>query len=79
MRRELQRPELTQIYKERSYCVEPIQGLMKDIFDLEHCWMRGNCNNRWLFAARCIAFQMHQLIAYRQNRSEWNIKAEVLG
>jgi hypothetical protein len=52
---------------------------MKDIFDLEHCWMRGNCNNRWLFAARCIAFQMHQLIAYRQNRSEWNIKAEVLG
>lgn len=79
MRRELQRPELIQIYKERAYRVEPMQGLMKDIFDLERCWMRGDCNNRWLFAAMGVTVQIHQLIAYREKRSTWNIKSEVLG
>jgi len=29
------------IYRERSYRVEPMQGIVKDIFDLERCWMRG--------------------------------------
>jgi hypothetical protein len=52
-----------QIYKERGYRVEPMQGIVKDIFDLNRCWMRGNNNNRWLFAAMGLAVQMHQLIA----------------
>ena len=71
--------KLKQIYKERSYRVEPMQGLIKDIFDLDTCWMRGNQNNRWLFAAMGIAVQMHQLTAFIEKRSTWKIKTEVLG
>lgn len=67
------------IYKERSYTVEPMQGLVKDIFELNRYWMRGNANNRWLFAAMGITVQMHQRDAVRHKRSTWNIKAEVLG
>jgi len=29
------------LYKQRRSTVEPMQGLVKDIFDLETCWMRG--------------------------------------
>lgn len=65
--------------KERGHTVEPMQGLVKDIFDLTRCWMRGNANNRWLFAAMGIAVSMHQLRAYKEQRSTWKIKAEVLG
>jgi len=67
------------IYKERSYTVEPMQGLVKDIFELDRCWMRGNANNRWLFAAMGVTVQMHQRDAVRHKRSTWNIKSEVLG
>ena len=48
------------LYKQRSYTVEPMQGLLKDIFALERCWRRGNENTRWVFAALGIAVQMHQ-------------------
>ncbi|ACL06467.1 transposase IS4 family protein [Desulfatibacillum aliphaticivorans] len=75
----MQEPELKQIYKERSYRVEPMQGLVKDIFELDTCWMRGRKSNRWLFAAMGLAVQMHQLVAYKENRSTWKIKQEVLG
>jgi len=68
-----------QYYKERSTTVEPMQGLLKDIFDLTRCWMHGNKNNRWLFAAMGIAVQIAQLNAYRNNQSTWNIKSAVLG
>jgi len=37
------------IYKQRNYTVEPMQGLLKEIFELERCWMRGNTHNRWVF------------------------------
>ena len=67
------------LLKERKYTVEPMQGLVKNIFDLDRCWMRGNKNNRWLFAAMGLAIQMHQLHAYRNKRSTWSIKSEVLG
>lgn len=67
------------IYKERGQTVEPMQGLVKEIFDLDRCWMRGNATNRWLFAAMGLAVQMHQLRAYKEQRSAWKIKAEVLG
>ena len=46
MTQSLQTPKLKQIYKERLYKVEPLQGFVKDIFDLEYCSMRGNESNR---------------------------------
>jgi hypothetical protein len=42
--------EHKKIYRERSYKVEPMQDLVKDIFGLDYCWMRGDINNRWIFA-----------------------------
>lgn len=66
-------------YRKRSTTVEPMQGLMDDIFELERCWMRGNDNNRWLFAAMGIAVQTAQWKAYKNKQSTWNIKSEVLG
>lgn len=66
-------------YPERSVTVEPMQGLVKEIFELDRCWMRRDANNRWLFAAMGIAVQMAQLKAYQKNESTWNIKTEVLG
>ena len=56
-----------------------MQGLVKEIFDLDRCWMRGNENNRWLFAAMGLTVQMHRLRALRENRSTWSTKDEVLG
>ncbi len=50
-RKAMQSPKRKQIYKEGFCRVEPMQGLIKNIFELDHCWMRGNANNRWLFAA----------------------------
>lgn len=67
------------LLKERKHTVEPMQGLVKDIFELGRCWMRGNQSNRWLFAAMGLCIQMHQLQAYRNKTSTWNIKSEVLG
>ena len=75
----MEQPKHKQIYKERSYRVEPMQGLVKDIFELDRCWMRGSQNNRWLFAAMGLTVQMHQLDAYKQKQSTWNIKGDVLG
>ena len=66
-------------YKQRSTTVEPMQGLVKDMFDLGTCWMRGDANNRWLFAAMGVVVQIAQLQAYRKKKSTWHIKAEVLG
>jgi hypothetical protein len=68
-----------QDYKQRSTTVEPMQGLVKDIFELERCWMRGNDNNRWLFAAMGVAVQIFQWKAYKNKQSTWNIKSDVLG
>ena len=79
MHRLMQTPKLKRIYKERAYRVEPMQGLVKDIFELDRCWMRGSKNNRWLFAAMGLTVQMHQLSAYKEHRSTWKIKADVLG
>jgi hypothetical protein len=67
------------VYKQRRYTVEPMQGLVKDIFELERCWMRGNENNRWLFAAMGAVVQCHQYRAWQEGRSPWAIKQEVLG
>ena len=79
MIRFMSKPKSKKIYRERSYKVEPMQGLVKNIFDLDQCWMRGNKNNRWLFAAMGLTIQMHQLQAFKSGRSTWNIKEQVLG
>ena len=75
----MRRPKHKKIYRERSYKVEPMQGLVKDIFELDRCWMRGDDNNRWIFAAMGLTVQMHQLQAFKQGRSTWKIKELVLG
>ncbi len=79
MRRELQSERHRRIYAQRSHTVEPMQSLVKNIFDLDQCWMRGNANQRWLFAAMGVAIQMAQFHAYQNNRSTWRIKNAVLG
>ena len=65
----MEQPKHKQIYKERSYRVEPMKGLVKDIFELDYCWMRRSQSNRWLFAAMGLKIQMYQLDAYKQKRS----------
>lgn len=66
-------------YRKRSTTVEPMQGLIDNIFGLERCWMRGNANNRWLFAAMGIAAQIAQWQARKKHQSVWRIKSSVLG
>jgi len=79
MVRVLKQSKNPRVYKQRGYTVEPRQGLIKDIFELDRCWMRGKENNRWLFAAMGVAVQMHQYRAWQAGRSPWAIKSEVLG
>lgn len=75
----LKKKKNQRLYKQRGYTVEPMQGLVKEIFDLERCWMRGDENNRWIFAAMGVVVQMHQYRAWEEGRSTWAIKSEVLG
>ena len=75
----MNKPKHKKIYRERSFKVEPMQGMVKDIFELNRCWMRGDENNRWLFAAMGLTIQMHQLQAFKLGKSTWNIKERVLG
>jgi len=79
MLREQNQPWMRQIYQKRSVTVEPMQGLVKELFELQTCWMRGDESNRWLFAAMGIAVQVAQRNAYLRGASTWNIKEEVLG
>lgn len=67
------------IYRQRKVTVEPMQALIKEIFGLEECWMRGNESNRWLFAAMGVSVQMAQFQAFEKGSSTWKIKQEVLG
>lgn len=76
---ELKTEENRHIYKKRSITVEPMQGLVKDLFDLDRCWMRGNASNRWLYAAMGVAVQIAQRRALQRGTSTWDIKQEVLG
>jgi hypothetical protein len=79
MAKELSKRKHKKIYKQRSTTVEPMQALVKDIFDLETCWMCSNLHNRWLFAAMGVAVQIAQLDAFRHDRSTWAVKQAVLG
>jgi Transposase DDE domain len=66
-------------YRKRSITVEPMQGIVKEIFELDNCWMRGNANNRWLFASMGVVVQIAQWRALNQKSSTWEIKSRVLG
>lgn len=66
-------------YRKRSTTVKPMQGIVKEIFELDTCWMRGDANNRWLFAAMGVAVQIAQWRALNQKTSTWEIKSRVLG
>lgn len=79
MIREMRTPPHRKTYKQRATTVEPMQGLVKELFELETCWMRGDVSQRWLFAAMGIAVQIAQRRAYRRGTSTWNIKEEVIG
>ena len=67
------------IYRQRSRTVEPMQALVKHLFDLDACWMQGDRSNRWLFAARGVAVKIAQRLALRHKRSTWDICEAVLG
>ena len=62
----MQKPKHQKICHERSCSVEPMQGIVKDIFGLDRCWMGGEQDNRWLFAAMGLTIQMHQLDAFKR-------------
>jgi hypothetical protein len=79
MTKGLQQPKNKRLYQQRSDTVEPMHGLVKDICELERCWMRGNETNRWLFAAMGVVVQMPPYRAWTEGRSTWAIKQEVLG
>jgi hypothetical protein len=66
-------------YRKRATTVEPMQGVVKEVFELDNCWMRDNANNRWLFAAMGVAIQIAQWKALNQKSSTWQIKSRVLG
>lgn len=55
----MQKPKHKKIYCEKSYKIKPIQGLDKDIFDFDHCWIPGNSNKHWLFAALGLTIQLY--------------------
>jgi hypothetical protein len=75
----LNRPINRRRRQQRGQTVEPMQGVIKDIFALERCRMRGHRNNRWLFAAVGVAVPLHQARALNAHRSPWKSKREVLG
>jgi hypothetical protein len=75
----LNQPKNRRLRRRRGQTVEPMQGLVKDIFALERCWMRGHRNNRWLFAAMGVTVQLHQARALKRQRSVWKMKQEILG
>jgi hypothetical protein len=72
-------PKNQRLRTERGQTVEPMQGLVKEMFALECCWRHGCRNNRWLCAAMGVAVQMQQSLAYKQGRSPWKIQQDVLG
>ena len=79
MIKDMQTKKNFRIYRKRSVTVEPMQGLVADIFELDRCWMRRDESNRWLFAAMGVAVQIAQWHAYQKNKSTREIKSWVTG
>lgn len=59
----LNQPPDCGLRQQRGQTVKPMQGVIKEIFALERCWMHGSWNNRWLFAAMGGTVHIHQAIA----------------
>ena len=76
---DIYQPQHKQIYKERGNRVEPMQNIVRNIFDLNCCWKRGNDNNRWVFVAMGLKDKTHQLKPYKNTQSFWKMKVQVLG
>lgn len=80
MIRAMATPAHRRAYRKRSTTVEPMQGLVKELFELDRCWMRGErrapagSSPPWV-----VAVQMAQWHAVQQGRSTWDIREEVLG
>jgi hypothetical protein len=55
-----------------------MQGVVKEIFALGRCWMRGHRHNRQQFAAMGVAAQRHQAKAVKEPCSSRKIMQEVL-
>jgi hypothetical protein len=75
----LNRPVNRRLRQQRGQTVEPMPGVIKDIFARERCWMRGHRHNRRLFAAIGVDVQLQQAKALKAHRSPWKITQEVLG
>jgi hypothetical protein len=75
----LNQPQNRNLRQQRGQTVEPRPGVVKDIFALARCWMRGQRNNRWRVAAMGVAVQLHQARALIAHRSTWKITQEGLG
>lgn len=75
----LNQPQNRRLRQQRGHTVEPMQGLVKDIFALERCWMHGHRNNRWLLAAMGVTVQIHQARALKRQCSVWKVKQEIFG
>lgn len=63
------------VYGHGTFCMVACKNCLLGTFK----WMRGNENNRGLFAAMGVVVQMHQYRAWTEGRSTWAIKQEVLG
>jgi hypothetical protein len=72
-------PKTQRLRTDRGQTVEPMHGLVKEIFARDGYWMHGGRHNRWLCAAMEGAVQMPPLLADKQGRAPWKIKQEVLG
>lgn len=60
-----------------------MQDLVKEILDLDRCWLKVAENKYWLFAAIGSTIQMSQPKAYHENRStkengSWKILSDIL-
>jgi hypothetical protein len=65
----LNQPQNCRLRRQRGQMVESMQGVIKDIFAPERCWMYGYRNNLWLFAAMGDTVQLHQARALKRQRS----------
>ena len=74
MWRELQTGRQRRWFQPRRCTVEPMQSLVKDIFEVERVWMRGNDNHRWACAALGVAVPVAPRLADQRSASTWRLK-----
>src|SRR5262245_53895299 len=63
----------------RSSPVEPMPGLIKDLFAWETCGRRGHGNTCWRFADRGVVVPRHQSRVWPEDRSTWAFTQAWLG